>query len=97
MLGEARKNLPYLLPLLVLDDVQTQARNVQWEEEMEWEEEIHDDYDDDDEESSSSTRTMEAEEEEEDDEDEERQDDDGSEEGVEDNANTSAASGQKGH
>ena len=40
---------------------------------------------------------MEAEEEEDDDEDEERQDDDGSEEGVEDNANTSAASGQKGH
>ena len=33
----------------------------------------------------------------EDDEDEERQDDDGSEEGVENNANTSAASGQKGH
>jgi hypothetical protein len=46
VLGEARKNLPYLLPMLVLDDVQTQARNVQWEEEMEWEEEMDDDYDD---------------------------------------------------
>ncbi len=44
MLGEARKNLPQLLQMLELDDVQTQARIVQWEEEMD----DDDDHDEDD-------------------------------------------------